>query len=295
MTVWRIGDVTIHRVLEFEGPLIAPRNLLPGSTEAGIDRHRSWLEPDLLDPTTGDLVLAFHSLIIRTPRHTVLVDTCGGNDKHRPQKPRYHQKDHPYLANLGAAGFRPEDIDFVLCTHMHVDHVGWNTRLVDGRWVPTFPNARYLFARDELNFWQAHYEAEAFTDDPYYGDSIAPVFDAGQADIVAGDTAIDDWVRLVPTPGHTPGHVCVEVTSGNARAVLSGDLMHHPVQCAEPDWSSCFCVDADHARRTRRAFLAEHAESGALILPAHFPTPTAGRVKVEGDSWRFVFDGEDKI
>ena len=293
MSEWRIGDVSIHRVLEFEGPLIAPRILLPDSTDEAIDRHRSWLEPNLLDPATGDLILAFHSLIVRTPTHTVLVDTCGGNDKHRPQKPRYHLKSHPYLANLEAAGFPPEEIDVVLCTHMHVDHVGWNTRLLDGEWTPTFPNARYLFARDELAFWVSHYETEAFTDDPYYKDSILPVIEAGQAETVEGDHAIDDWVRLVPTPGHTPGHVCVEVASRGVHAVLSGDLMHHPVQCAEPDWSSCFCVDAEHSRRTRRAFLAEHAESGALILPAHFPTPAAGRVLAAGDGWRFRFDSED--
>ncbi len=292
MIAWQIGEVVIHRVLEFEGPLIPPHILLPDATDESMDCHRSWLEPDLLDPGTGDLILAFHSLIVRTPRHTILVDTCGGNDKHRPQKPRYHLKNHPYLANLEAAGFRPDDIDVVLCTHMHVDHVGWNTRLLDGRWVPTFPCARYLFARDEFAFWEAHYRTEAFTDDPYYEDSISPVIDADQCETVAGDHAIDDWVRLVPTPGHTPGHVCVEVTSGDDRAVLSGDLMHHPVQCAEPDWSSCFCVDAGHARRTRRAFLAQHAESGALILPAHFPTPTAGRVTAAGEAWRFVFDGE---
>ncbi len=290
MSHWQIGDISIHRVLEYEGPLIAPQILLPEATEAGIDRHRSWLEPTLLDPATGNLVLAFHSLVVRTPRHTVLVDTCGGNDKHRPQKERYHLKHHPYLANLSAAGFRPGQIDVVLCTHLHVDHVGWNTRLMDGTWMPTFPNARYLFARDELTFWQSHYATEAFTDDPYYEDSILPVIEAGLAEVVDGDHTIDDWVRLVPTPGHTPGHVCVEAASRGERAMLSGDLMHHPLQCAEPDWSSCFCVDPGHSCRTRRAFLAEHAESGALILPAHFPTPTAGRVIRAGDRWRFEFD-----
>ncbi len=289
MRDWQIGDISIHRILEFEGPLIAPQILLPAATEAGIDRHRSWLEPNLLDRATGNLVLAFHSLVIRTPRHTVLVDTCGGNDKHRPQKERYHLKHHPYLANLSAAGFQPEQIDVVLCTHLHVDHVGWNTRLLDGRWVPTFPNARYLFAREELTFWQSHYATEAFTDDPYYEDSILPVIEAGLTEIVDGDYAIDDWVRLVPTPGHTPGHVCVEVASRGARAVMSGDLMHHPVQCAEPGWSSCFCVDAEYSRQTRKAFLAEHAESGALVLPAHFPTPTAGHIVTNGNSWRFEF------
>jgi glyoxylase-like metal-dependent hydrolase (beta-lactamase superfamily II) len=292
MSHWQIGDISIHRVLEYEGPLIAPQILLPGATEERIDRHRSWLEPTLLDRATGNLVLAFHSLVIRTPRHTVLVDTCGGNDKHRPRKERYHLKDHPYLDNLRAAGFQPEQIDVVLCTHLHVDHVGWNTRLLDGRWVPTFPNARYLFARNELTFWQSHYATQAFTDDPYYEDSILPVIEAGLSEVVDGDYAIDDWVRLAPTPGHTPGHVCVEVASRGARAVLSGDLMHHPLQCAEPDWSSCFCVDAEHSRRTRRDFLAEHADSGALVLPAHFPTPTAGRIVPAGNTWRFEFDRE---
>ncbi len=124
MSHWQIGDISIHRVLECEGPLIAPQILLPDATEARIDRHRSWLIPTLLDSATGNLVLAFHSLVIRTPRHTVLVDTCAGNDKHRPQKERYHLKHYPYLANLSAAGFRPEQIDVVLCTHLHVDHVG---------------------------------------------------------------------------------------------------------------------------------------------------------------------------
>ena len=290
MSHWQIGDISIHRVLEFEGPLIAPEILLPEATKAQIDSHRTWLEPTLLDRVSGDLILAFHSIVIHTPKHTILIDTCGGNDKHRPQKVRYHHKHYPYLPNLSGAGFSPEQIDVVLCTHLHVDHVGWNTQLLNGRWVPTFPNAHYLFARDELTYWQSHYPTEAFTDDPYYEDSILPVIEAGLTRVVDGDYQIDDWVRLVPTPGHTPGHVCVEVSSRGMLAVLSGDLMHHPVQCAEPDWSSCFCVDADHSRRTRIAFLAEHADSKTLILPAHFPTPTAGRVVSDGNTWHFEFD-----
>ena len=293
MQEWQIGEVRIQRVLEFEGPLLDPFALFPAADRAALDRHASWLEPRLRDPETGLLVLAFHSFVIRTPRHVILVDTCGGNDKERPQKPRYHMQSWPYLENLAAAGLAPEDVDFVLCTHLHVDHVGWNTRLIDGRWVPTFPNAKYLFARDEWTFWEQEYKTDAFTDDPYYTDSILPVMEAGQVVLVKGTHEIDDWVKLAPSPGHTPGHICVEIRSGNARAVMSGDLMHHPVQCAQPDWSSCFCVDPAASAATRREFLATHAETPTLVMPAHFPTPGAGLIVETGDAWRFRFDDED--
>ena len=287
---WTLGEVRIDRVLEFEGPLLAPRALLPECGPETVARHRSWLEPDLLDPATGLLVLAFHSFLVTTPRHVVLVDTCSGNDRDRPGKPRYHRKNWPWLANLAARGVAPEAVDYVLCTHLHVDHVGWNTRLVDGRWVPTFPNARYLFARREWEYWRREYRSARFTDDPYYEDSILPVIDAGQADFVDGAHEIDPWVRLEPSPGHTPGHVCVDVRGGGMQAVMSGDLMHHPLQCAEPGLSSCFCVDAERSRATRRRFLERHAETGALVLPAHFPTPAAGRVARAGAAFRFAFD-----
>ena len=143
----------------------------------------------------------------------------------------------------------------MLCTHLHVDHVGWNTRLIDGRWVPTFPNAKYLFSRREWTFWEAEYRTDAFTDDPYYEDSLLPVIEAGQSLMVEDDHVIDDWVRLVPSPGHTPGHVCVQVGRNAADAVMSGDLMHHPLQCAEPHLNSCFCVNPAQSAETRRTFL----------------------------------------
>ena len=283
MSIWRIGEATIHRVLEFEGPLIAPRILLPDSTEAGIDRHRSWLEPDLLDRATGDLVLAFHSLIIRTPRHTVLVDTCGGNDKHRPQKPRYHQKDHPYLANLDAAGFRPEDIDFVLCTHMHVDHVGWNTMLVDGKWQPTFPNARYLMGRVEFEHWNA---VDVDSTKQIMSDSVLPVFDAGLVDLVETDHKICDEVSLIPTVGHSPGHVTVLIQSQGEEGMITGDFIHHPCQFAHPEWSASPDTDPEQARRTRHEVFSRYADTPMLIIGTHFHTPTAGHLKRDGDVYR---------
>jgi len=289
MTAWQIGDVRVQRILEFEQPLLPAKQLLPAANDAALARHRDWLVPKLMDPASGLLIMAFHSFLIRSRGLNILVDTCGGNDKPRPGKLRYHMNRHPYLENLHRAGLAPEQIDIVLCTHLHVDHVGWNTRLSDGRWVPTFPRARYLFARAEWKFWEAHYKTEAFTDDPYYVDSILPVIETGLADLVEMDHAINEEVRLVPTPGHTPGHVCVQVRSRGAECVMSGDLMHHAVQCAEPDWSSCFCVDPAHSSRTRRAFLARYEETPAVILPAHFPTPTGGRIRRMGGAWRFEF------
>jgi glyoxylase-like metal-dependent hydrolase (beta-lactamase superfamily II) len=288
---WRFGDITIDRVVEAEMPTFKPAVLLPDASDEIVERHREWLEPHMLDPRTGHLVMSFHSFVIRTPRTTILVDTCGGNDKPRPQKARYHMKNHPYLERLAAIGLEPEQVDYVMCTHLHVDHVGWNTRLVNGRWVPTFPNARYLFSRIEWEFWQQHYRQPDFRDDPYHEDSILPVIAAGKAQFVEFGHQIDDGVWIEPTPGHTPGHVCVHVSSGQRDAVMSGDLMHHVLQCLEPDLSSAFCVDPAHSRRTRRQFLERFADTETLIMPAHFAEPSAGRVRGAHQGFGFVFDG----
>ena len=293
MSTWHIGEVRVDRVLEFEGTLLPATTLYPAATEAAVNAHRSWLEPNLIEPGGDRLIMSFHSYLVRTRHHTILVDTCGGNDKERPQKERYHMNQWPYLQNLKAAGVTPEAVDFVLCTHLHVDHVGWNTRLLNGRWVPTFPNARYLFAKAEWDFWEREYKSADYTDDPYYEDSILPVIEAGQVDFVDTDYMLDDGIWLEPTPGHTPGHVCLHIRSGNAEAVLSGDLMHHALQCAEPDWSSCFCVDPAHSASTRRAFLDRYAETPTLIMPAHFPTPSVGRIVPAADTWRFAFTEPD--
>jgi glyoxylase-like metal-dependent hydrolase (beta-lactamase superfamily II) len=290
MARWRFGEVTIDRVLELERTIFPLTTLYPTSREELLAPHLSWLSPRTIDPGTGLLVLAFHTFVVRTPRRTILVDTCSGNDKPRPQKLRYHQARWPYLERLAAVGVSPESVDLVVFTHLHVDHVGWNTRLVDGRWTPTFPRARYLFVRREWEFWREEYRRPSFTDDPYYEDSLLPVLEAGLVDFIEPDHALDEGVRLEPTHGHTPGHVAVCVRGGGREAVMSGDLMHTAVQCAEPDWSSCFCVDPDASRRTRRAFLERCADTDTLVLPAHFPTPGAGRVVRAGSSYRFAFE-----
>ena len=293
MSRWNFDEVSVTRVLEFEMPLIPPEVLLPDATPEAVAPHLGWLTPHLLDPESGHLMLAFHSLVVRTGRHTILVDTCGGNDKPRPGKPRYHMKRWPYLEALAQAGVQPEAVDYVLCTHLHVDHVGWNTRLENGRWVPTFPNARYLFGRKEYDFWDAEWRSEEFPDDPYGDDSVLPVIEAGLAEFIEDDYAFEDAVTLEPTPGHTPGHLCLHIAGGRRDAVMSGDLMHHALQCAHPDWNSVFCVDPEQSRATRRRFLERCADTGTLVMPAHFPTPTAGRVVGHGDAFRFEFVDSD--
>src|SRR6266446_9423680 len=191
---WRVGAVEITRVLEFEAALFEPAVIHPEASPEIIARHRTWLEPTLMDPASGLLVFAFHSTVIRTPRATILVDTCSGNDKERPHKLRYHRKNWPYLANLVAAGFMPEDIDYVLCTHLHADHVGWNTRLVDGKWVPTFPDARYLFGRREFQHWKHLRDTNGYHHTDHLEDSIDPILAAGLEEYIDADFRLTEEV-----------------------------------------------------------------------------------------------------
>ena len=288
---WRVGDVEISRVPEFETPMFDPAFIYPDLPKERLDRHRAWLEPKLLDPATGKLMLSIHAFVLRTRHHKILVDACSGNDKERPSRPLFHRQNRPWLDRLAAAGFAPEDIDVVLCTHLHIDHVGWNTRLLDGRWVPTFPNARYLITRAEWEHWQNEENLNSYADDSHIKDSVLPIVEHRQAEFVSMDHVIDDEVSFEPTPGHTPGHAAVRIRSRGAEAVLSGDLMHTAVQVAEPEISSFFCTDRGLSARTRRAFLEGCAERPVIVLPAHFPTPTGGFVERDGQAYRFRFDG----
>jgi len=284
-----VGAIGVSRVVESEGLSFMPDWLLPDWTEEIRARHDAWLTPRFLAAESGHFIMSVHSYVIRTRHHTILVDTCVGNDKVRTQTPAWNLKTGPFLADLLAAGAAPEAVDFVLCTHLHVDHVGWNTRLVDGRWVPTFPNAKYLFCQTEFEHWAA--EAKAAGDEDQNAeairDSVLPIVEAGQAVLVAGDFTLDDQVWLQPTPGHTPGHVCINLADGGARALLTGDLMHHPVQIAEHQLSSRFCVDPAASAATRKRVIEANADTGTLILAAHFASPTVGRIQSHGDGFRF--------
>lgn len=278
---WRIGDVTITRVVELTSSTIG-NYILPQATEDRI-KAIDWIGPFVNDDC--QLVLSFHSLVIETGTRTLVVDTCIGNDKERTY-PRWHQMQSSFLEDLAAAGFDRDGIDTVLCTHMHVDHVGWNTRLVDGRWEATFRNARYLYAEDEWMHWQNESQAEY---GPVIDDSVRPIFDAGLADLVSSHHEVTSEVSLEATPGHTPGHVSVHITSRGEEAVITGDMIHHPCQIAHPDWSTTADVDPELSALTRARFLELYADRPVLVIGTHFSGPTAGTLVQDGDSYRLDY------
>jgi glyoxylase-like metal-dependent hydrolase (beta-lactamase superfamily II) len=284
-----VGEVSVEAVIERDGPWRTPDDYFPDIPNDAMAARLAELEPFLRPGPEGKFDTTYQSFVLRTPRHTVLVDTCVGEDKPDRLPEFYSFPKQPWRDNLAAAGIAPEDIDFVCCTHLHVDHVGWNTRLKDGRWVPTFPNARYVFSRREYTYWEAENANPANPHGPAFRDSVLPVVEAGRAVLVDDDHAIDDEVFLTPSPGHTPGHVCINLDSNGSRAIFTGDMIHHPVQCLEPDWSTRFCYDPAQSARTRRQVLESCAESGTLMVPAHFPAPTAGHVKASGAGFRFHF------
>jgi len=280
----QLGDITIQRIIEQQAPLFDPLTFLPNLTPELLAEHRHWLEPEALDPVTGMLILCIQSYLVRTPHHTILVDTCVGNDKTLPAHPFWHQqKSQSYMRQLAAAGVGVDDIDYVMCTHLHVDHVGWNTRLENGRWVPTFPKARYLFAEKELEFWTGrHAEAPS----PIFAESELPIVAAGRNDRITSSTALNDHVRLEPTPGHTPDHYAVQLGRGATSAVLTGDLLHSPLQARFPHISMRADTDQNQSAQTRRRFLECYCDTSTLVCTGHFPSPSTGRVTRWEDGFR---------
>jgi glyoxylase-like metal-dependent hydrolase (beta-lactamase superfamily II) len=277
---WQIGDVRISRVVEIEGE--SPGTFFfREATPEKLLQH-AWLKPHFLTEE-GRIIASIHAFVIESQGKVIVVDTCVGNDKPRDVK-TWNMRKGRFLEDMMEAGFPRERVTTVLCTHLHVDHVGWNTLLKDGRWVPTFPNARYLIGRREWDYWKN--EAEG-PDRAIRDDSVRPILDAGLADLVESDHRITPEVFLEPTPGHTPGHVSVRISSKGENAVITGDLMHHPVQCAETQWASNFDVSPDAARATRRAFLERYKGGGTLVLGTHFAAPTAGRLTADGQAYRF--------
>jgi glyoxylase-like metal-dependent hydrolase (beta-lactamase superfamily II) len=279
---WQIGKVTITRIVELE---IAggTRFILPDATrEACLPIE--WMKPHFMTDE-GRLIMSVHALVVDTGERRIVVDTCIGNDKQR-NIPTWTNLQTSFLEDLAAAGYEREGIDTVLCTHLHTDHVGWNTMLVDGEWVPTFPNARYLLGREEWTYWDAR-DADGEMNEGVIADSVRPVVDAGLVDLVDMDHRLCDEVWLEPTPGHTPGHVSVRIESEGARAMITGDFVHHPCQMARLDWASSADYDRDQARETRERVFASEADGDVLVIGTHFATPTAGHIKRDGDAYRF--------
>ena len=282
MNRWKIGEVSITRVIESETPWDGTL-LLPEATAANVRKERDWLHPTFTDDA-GLLRMSIHAFVIESRGKRIVVDTCIGNDKERPI-PEWNRQQWPFLTNLEQAGYPRESVDLVLCTHLHVDHVGWNTMLRGGRWVPTFPNATYLIGGTEWDFFST--AEEPFLKGPV-DDSVRPVVAAGMSQLVDDAHRLTDEVWLESTPGHTPGHFSVRISSRGEEAVITGDLMHHPILCRYPEWDNKFDYDGPRAKKTRRAFCERYADSGVLVLGTHFATPSAGRIRKQDDAYRFV-------
>jgi glyoxylase-like metal-dependent hydrolase (beta-lactamase superfamily II) len=228
-------------------------------------------------------VLCVQSFVIKTLHHNILIDSCVGNHKPRTARPFWHMLDSDrFEKNLRATGLGFDDIDYVMCTHLHGDHVGWNTRLDNGRWVPTFPKARYVFGQHEYEYWATQ---NAKAEVPPFADSVLPVVEAGNAEIVTDEFAIGDHVRIVPTPGHTPGHIAIAIGKGKDDAVFAGDLIHTPLQLRYPELSPKFDVDPAQAATTRRQFLERYCDTETLCCPAHFPSPSIGKIRRKGTAF----------
>src|SRR5438477_8457677 len=253
-TSFTVSDMTIHRIVEQEAGFTPILEFLPSLSRELLDENRSWMEPAALDPATDMAVLCFQSYVVKTPHHTILVDACIGNDKSFPHRPTWHRKsDSNWMQALKAADVAVDDIDIVMCTHLHGDHVGWNTRLENGRWVPTFPNAKYLFAKREYAHWENEHKTQGKeTNGGSFDDSVLPVVEAGKAVMIDSDHQPDPLLTIKDYPGHTPGSIAINLKDGGKQACFSGDIMHHPIQVYHPDWSSQFCTDQELSAKSRR-------------------------------------------
>lgn len=284
-TTYTLGDLTIHRLVELVEPYGRALQMMPGLTQELLDENRHWLEPHSLGP--GDYFnLTMQSYVVRTPHHTILIDSCLGNHKPRSHAAWNMKTDDTFMQALAAVNLSVGDIDYVMCTHLHSDHVGWNTQLVDGRWVPTFPNARYVFSRREHASLRERHEAEGY---PAYADSVLPVVEAGRADLVDDDYQLGDHLRILPTPGHTAGHVAFCLGKKQDDAVMSGDMIHVPLQMRYPELTFGRPKDAAQAAATCRKFLERFCDTPTLCCTAHFPSPSLGRVKRWGDGYRLEY------
>lgn len=290
MAVRAIGNATIEKVEELCAAGFKPTRMFPRFNQEAFDAQKSWMVPDHVEPGSDRLVGSVHTWVVKTGHHTILIDTCLGNHKQR-HNPGWSNLNTPFLDRLEACGCHPDSVDFVMCTHLHVDHVGWNTRLENGRWVPTFRNARYLFAKREYAHWEQEHKTHGLeTNGGSFDDSVLPVVEAGKAVMIDSDHQPDPMLTIKDYPGHTPGSIAINLKDGGKQACFSGDIMHHPIQVYHPDWSSQFCSDQELSAKSRQRLLEDCVETNALLCPAHFPGANAGHIKPQGSAFRIEWD-----
>ncbi len=287
MSWLNFNNLSIGRILEFEGPFMSVYDFFPQATPELLQPHRCWLEPGAIQPNTDMLLMPIQSYVLRTDGLTILVDSCIGNHKTVPWFPKWNKKtDNVYFYNMKRMGVHPDEIDYVFCTHLHVDHTGWNTRLLDGRWVPTFKNAKYILSKLEVE--HAKFSYEKFKDQTYV-ENVLPLLEAKQAVLVDENYQLTDKIYLEHSPGHTPGHCTLHFNAKSHHGLLTGDMIHSPIQCQYPDWNFKFDVDKNLAAKTRRTFLEKHADTDSMIFTAHFPLPSAGKIIKKGEAFKFEY------
>jgi len=287
-TSFKVGDLTIHRVVEQEGPFFDPLTFFPSLTKEVLAENSGWMkEGGYLDKAKGEVVLCIQSYVVQTPHHNILIDSCVGNHKERPTRPFWHMMNtDQFQKNLTATGLTVNDIDYVMCTHLHVDHVGWNTKLENGRWVPTFPKAKYVFSDRELAHW-TKMEKEDPAGHPWITDSVLPIVAAKREEVVKSDHQMSDIVKLIPTPGHTIDHYSVHVGKPGADAVITGDMIHSPLQARYPELGMRADFNSPQAGESRRKLFGCFCDTSTLMCTAHFPSPSSGRMTRWGDGFKF--------
>jgi len=287
-TTFRIGDITINRVVEQEGPFFNPLEFFPTLKPEVLEENRGWMtQGGYLDRQNGQLVLCIQSYLVQTPHHTILIDSCVGNHKPRPTRPFWNMMNTDrFEKSLAGTGVSVDQIDFVMCTHLHVDHVGWNTKLENGRWVPTFPKAKYVFADRELAYW-TETEKNDPSAAPWITDSVLPIVAAKREQVVNSSHQLSDIVKLLPTPGHTIDHYSVQVGRAGQDAVITGDMVHSPLQARYPELGMRVDYSSPQAGESRRTLFSRFCDTSTLICTAHFPSPSSGHLKRWGDGFKF--------
>jgi glyoxylase-like metal-dependent hydrolase (beta-lactamase superfamily II) len=281
---WKIGEVEIYQLVEMEENKLF-NSFIPEAKPENVKKIK-WLTPHFADKD-GNLKALVQSFLIKSGGKNVLIDTCNGNDKDRPEFKEWGNLKTNFLNKFDNLGVSLDEIDIVACTHLHFDHVGWNTRKINGKWVPTFPNAKYLFSKQEYDYWIKKPENELIDDHNGIDDSVTPVVEAGLAEFVTDNHKVDKNIRFIPTPGHTPHHISVVIESEGEKAIISGDVLHHPCQMAHQEWTTEADTYPDQTVETRKKFLEGIVNTDTLLIGSHFANPVAGLIKKKGKSMIF--------